>query len=424
MTGRASLFAALTHRNFRWLWGGTFCSTAGQWIQNATLGWVTYELTGSGTLLGAVLGVRAIPMLLLAPLAGMVADRYDRRRALSLSQILMSAASFALAAALALHAAQVWHLFAFTLCAGASATFDRTLRSALVFDVVPRADFSNAVALNTIAFSSSRAVGPAAAGVLIAWGGAAWNFAIQGLLYLGVVASVLMIAVPQRAHHGKPRGSAWSDMRDGLRYAVTNPVARMMMLLGVLPPILLIPSFSALMPVFAVKIFMTGPEGLGLLLSAVGVGGIVGGVIAASVSRYDRIGLLQIASLLAFALAIIGFALSPGYGIALVFLVAAGAAEMVLATSNVTTLQMCAPQDMRGRIASLLMVFPALISVGSLTSGTGADLLGAQVVAVLLAAVAICAAVASWIRSSVLRNLRLSKLVTAGEGTTTRSGLV
>src|SRR5512140_261014 len=94
LTGRASIFAALKHRNFRWLWGGTFCSTAGQWIQNATLGWVTYELTGSGTLLGAVLGVRAIPMLLLAPLAGMVADRYDRRRALSLSQILMSAASF------------------------------------------------------------------------------------------------------------------------------------------------------------------------------------------------------------------------------------------------------------------------------------------------------------------------------------------
>lgn len=378
---------------------------------------MTYDLTGSGTLLGAVLSVRAIPMLLLAPLAGIVADRYDRRRALLLAQILMSAASFALAVTFALHAVQVWHLFAFTLCAGAHTTFDRTLRSSLVFDVVPRSDFSNAVALNTIAFSTARTLGPAAAGLLIAWVGSAWNFAIQGLLYLGVVASVQMIAVPQRAHHGTPRGSAWSDIRDGLRFAVTDPVARMMMLLGVLPPILLIPSFSALMPVFAVRIFMTGPEGLGLLLSAVGVGGILGGVLAALVSRYDRIGLLQIASLLAFALAIIGFALSPGFGIALVFLIAAGAAEMVLATSNVTTLQMCAPQSMRGRIASLIMVFHALISIGSLTSGMGADLLGPQIVVVLLAAIAFCAAVASWIWSSMLRNLRLSKLVTAGDGT-------
>ena len=96
------MFAALRHRDFRWLWAGTFCSTAGQWIQNATLGWVTYDLTGSGTLLGAVLGVRAIPMLLLAPRAGVVADRYDRRRALATAQMLMVAVSVALAAVFAL----------------------------------------------------------------------------------------------------------------------------------------------------------------------------------------------------------------------------------------------------------------------------------------------------------------------------------
>jgi MFS transporter, DHA1 family, staphyloferrin A biosynthesis exporter len=409
------MFEALRHRDFRWLWGGTFCATAGQWIQNATLGWVTYDLTGSGTLLGAVLGVRAIPMLLCAPLAGMVADHYDRRRSLAVSQALMGVASFVLAAVIALNWLQIWHLFVFTLCAGANAAFDRTLRSTLVFDVVPREEVSNAVALNTIAFSSSRAVGPAVAGLLIAWVGSASNFAIQGFLSLGVVASVLMVNVIRHKGDAKPRGSAWSDMLAGLRFAVTDPVARMMLLLGLVPPLLLIPSFSALMPVFAVRVFQTGPEGLGLMLSAVGVGGIVGGALAAAASRYDRIGLLQTGALLVFAFSLAGFALSPGMAYAMGFLVMAGAAEMALATSNVTTLQMCAPPAMRGRIASLLMIFPASISVGAITSGMGADLLGPQTLVVLLAAVAAFIAIASWSGASTLRDLRLSKLVATGE---------
>jgi MFS transporter, DHA1 family, staphyloferrin A biosynthesis exporter len=422
LTDQASMFEALRHRDFRWLWGGTFCSTAGQWIQTATLGWVAYDLTGSGTLLCAVLGIRAIPMLLFAPLAGMVADRYNRRRALVISQTIMVVATFMLTTVIALEWLHIWHLFAFTLCVGASGTFDRTLRNTLVFDVVPRENISNAVALNTIAFSTSRAVGPALAGLLIAWVGSAWNFAIQGFLYLGAMASVLMVTVPQQTKDGKPRGSAWGDMRAGLRFAVTNPVARMMLLLGLVPPLLLIPSFSALMPVFAVKVFHTGPEGLGLLLSTVGIGGILGGALAASASRYDRVGLLQTGAMLGFALALVGFALSPGIAVALGFLIVAGAGEMVLATSNVTTLQMCAPRDMRGRIASLLTIFPASISIGAITSGMGADLLGPQELVIVLAAVAACIAIASWSGTTTVRDLRLSKLVAGGEAEALPSG--
>ncbi|HWI12961.1 MAG TPA: MFS transporter, partial [Burkholderiales bacterium] len=166
MSSIISACSALRHRDFRWLWAGTFCATGGQWVQQATLGWVAYELTGSGTLLGAVLGMRAIPMLLLAPVSGLVAERYDRRRALAASQILVCIISLLLALAIALDALQVWHLFAFTLLAGVGAVFDRTLRSALVFNVVPRTEVANAVALNSIAFSVMRAVGPGAAGLL------------------------------------------------------------------------------------------------------------------------------------------------------------------------------------------------------------------------------------------------------------------
>lgn len=273
----ASNYGALRHRDFRRLWLGTFCSTGGQWVQQATLGWVVYDLTRSETLLGAVLAMRAIPMLLLAPISGMVADRYDRRCALAASQLIVVVMSFAIAAGLALNRLQVWHLFAFTLLAGVRMVFDRTLRNTLVFGKVPCADIANAVALNGIAFSVMRTVGPAAAGFFIAWVGAAWNFALQGVLYIGVAAIAITLNTPHEEVRHTRKTSARADMIEGLRYAVTDPVIRVMMLLGMVPALLLIPSFSALMPVFAVKVFHTGPAELGLLLSAVGLGGVLGG---------------------------------------------------------------------------------------------------------------------------------------------------
>jgi len=406
-------FTALRHPDFRRLWVGTFFSTGSQWIQQATLGWVVYDLTGSGTLLGAVIGMRAIPMLLLAPVSGLVADRLDQRHSLAASQVLLCVISFLLAAGLALHRIEVWHLFAFTLLAGVGTTFDRTLRNTLVFSIVPRTEVANAVALNTIAFSVMRALGPGAAGVLIALIGPAWNFAIQGLLYVGVAISVLMIRTYRRAPRRPARGTAWDDMKEGLHFVAANPVARLMLVLGLIPPILLIPSFSALMPVFAVDVFLTGPEGLGMLLSAVGVGGVLGGVFAASLFRFDRVGLVQTAALFAFAFSLIGFAMSKSIAVAAIFLILAGTAEMVHASSHVTTLQMCAPEEMRGRVTSLLPVFPAFIAAGSLSSGIGADLFGAPATVVLLAIAGMCIAGFMWTRSAALRRLSLSGLTVA-----------
>ncbi len=419
MAGFASTFVALRYRDFRWLWAGTFFATGAQWIQQATLGWVVYALTGSGALLGAVLGVRAIPMLLLAPVTGIVADRLDRRHALAASQILMFVISVLLAVLLALDLVRVWHFFVFSVLSGVGAVFDRTLRGTLVFTSVPRAQAAHAVALNSIAFSVMRAVGPALAGVLIAAVGAAWNFGIQAMLYLCVAGSVLMVKTAPRAPVAQVRATAWEDLRQGLRFVTTDPVARMMIALGLVPPLLLIPSFSALMPLFAVDVFHSGPEGLGFLLSAVGVGGVLGGIGAAWMTRYDNVALVQTLALLAFACSLVGFALSPNLAVAAVFLAAAGIAEMVHHTLHVTTLQMCAPEHMRGRVASLLPVFPAFISVGALASGVAADFLGAPTVVVLLAIAAACITGTAWARSATFRNLKLSRLIKS-EGRTAR----
>jgi MFS family permease len=321
-----SNLGALHHRDYRRLLIGTFCSTAGQWVQSATLGWVVYDLTHSGALLGAVLSMRAIPMLLLAPIAGVVADRYDLRRALAASQMIVVLVSFALAAGLAVQRVQVWHLFAFMLLSGVGMVFDRTLRNTLLFGTVPRKDVANAVALNSIAFSLMRTLGPAAAGFIIAWVGASWNFLLQGILYLCVAAIAITLNTPYEEPRRKSKASARADMLEGLRYAATDPVARMMLLLGMVPALLLIPSLSALMPVFAVKVFHTGPQGLGLLLSAVGAGGIAGGVVSVWTARAERMGLTQVCAILTFAGAVIGFALTLHMAVAMFFLFIAGIA--------------------------------------------------------------------------------------------------
>jgi hypothetical protein len=256
-----------------------------------------------------------------------------------------------------------------------------------------------------------RALGPGAAGLLIAYIGPAWNFGLQALLYLGVAIIGLMIRATHEPQSTTPRGSAWSALVEGARFVVTHPVARMMLVLGLVPPLLLIPSFSALMPVFAVDVFHGGPEALGLLLSAVGVGGVVGGVLAAWLTQYDRVGYVQTGAILAFAAGLVGFAYSPTIHLAVFFLAVAGMAEMVHATLHVTTLQMCATAEMRGRIASLLPLFPAFISVGSMTSGAGADAIGPALTVLLTALGAAAIAVGAWLRSRALREVTLSGLV-------------
>jgi MFS family permease len=392
------------------LWSGTFFSTAAQWIQQATLGWVAYQITGSAALLGAVLGIRAIPMLLLAPVSGVVAERFDRRRALAVSQLAPALSSFSLAALLAINAVQIWHLFAFALVSSLGMVFERTLRNTLVFDIVPRPEAPTAIALNTVAFSVTRALGPAIAGVLIAAIGPAWNFVIQGMMYAGVTASVLMIrARARRELRESPR--RWSSMFAGLKFAATNPVARVLVIVGLIAPFLLIPSLSALMPVFASDVFRTGPEGLGLMLSAVGIGGVIGGLIATTLSRFDRVASLQSVSVLVFTISLIGMALSDSLAAAILCLTIAGIAEMTLASSTHTALQMSAPESMRGQVTSLIPMFPAFIALGSLTSGIGTEFMGPRATVIVTALLGLVVIGLCWTQSQAFRRLRLSKLV-------------
>jgi MFS family permease len=366
---------------------------------------VVYEITGSGALLGAVMGARAIPMVLLTPVSGMAADRYDRRRLMQASQGLAAAVSLAFGAALALDIVSTWMLFAFTMLMGASNVMDRPARFTTAFELVPRELAVQAVALNTIGFSMARVLGPVMAGYIIAAVGGAGSFFLQGVLYAASGAMVLMVAFPARVERKQER-SAFGEMAEGLRFAVSNPRTRVLLMVGLLPFFLLIPVFGTLYPIYAKDEFAAGPTGLGLLLTAVGVGGTLGGFIGNALGRVERQGLLQAIWVVVIGASIIGVALSPTLALAIAFSVIGGAAEMAHASSNMAMLQISAPEEMRGRISALLMLNPAFISLGALVAGPLSDALGVRNASIVLAITAIGAVLVLYASSSSLRELR------------------
>lgn len=367
---------------------------------------MVYEITGSGALLGAVLGARAIPMILLTPLSGVAADRYEKGRLLQLSQAFAAAVSLAFGAALALRLVEIWMLFAFTMLMGASNVMDRPARLTCAFELVPREVGARAVAINGMGFSMMRVMGPAAAGYLIAAVGAAGAFFVQGVLYAASGMLVLAIVFPPRRTAASQR-PAVAAMVEGLRFAATDPSTRVLVLVGALPYFLLVPVIGTLYPIFAKDVFAAGPQGLGLLLTAVGAGGLLGGVIATALARAPRQGLLQAGWIVVLAVAIAAVAASPSLAWAAAFSVLAGAAEMAHTASNMAMLQLAAPEGMRGRIASLTMLYPALISVGAFFAGPLADLLGVRGASLALAAAAAAGAAALCLISPNLRELRI-----------------
>lgn len=398
---------ALAFGSYRWLLAGSLLSNFCQWIQQATIAWVVYDVTGSGALLGAVMSARAIPMLL-SPLAGVAADRFDRNVLLLVSQILSALVAAVFGVMLALGAVHTWHLFAFVLIAGTTAVLDRPTRMTGIFELVPRELAMNAAAINAIGMSLTRIVAPALAGFLLGWFDAAGNFALQGALYVVAGLLALPIVFPRRPAAAQ-QTSAWKDLGDGLRFAVRDGTTRLMLFFAALLFILLLPVWTTVLPVFAKDVFKAGPQGLGLLLTAGGLGGALGSWAASAMQRFDRQGRVQFVALLVDCASLLGVALSPSLPVALAFLAMAGAAEMVIATSIQITLQMAAPDAMRGRVTSLLQLAPAMMALGALITGILVELCGARWATAVLAGITAMLFIGLYAKSPRLRGLRLSR---------------
>jgi predicted MFS family arabinose efflux permease len=305
---------------------------------------------------------------------------------------------------------QVWYLFVFAFLGGVAQTFDMPLRQTAVFDLVPRALAPNAVALVQTGWSLMRSLGPALGGALILWFGPAGNFFVQAGAYALIALNVVRIHFPPRA--GGPRVGAGKGLAEGLKFVASQRGTRTFVMMGWVLPLFIIPTFSALPPIYAKDVFHGGPETLGFLMSAVGLGGIVGGVFTASLGHFERRGLIQLAALLGVSLALIGFALSPDLWLALPLLAVAGAFEMVYLTTNQTLLQLSIPDEMRGRVTSIVSLNAAISPLGAFFAGVGSDLLGPRAITVVLSGLAATIAIGVYLRSSTVREYRLSQGLT------------
>jgi MFS family permease len=403
-------FASLHIHNFRLLLTGTTLSNAAQWIQQVTLSWLVYDLTGSGTILGTINLVRSVALLGMIPMAGFFIDRLNRRTILLIENGWLFLITSALGVMLLLGYSNISYLFVFSFLAGMVHTVDFSLRQVLVFDLVPRFLTPNGVALVQTGWSLMRSFGPGMGGLLILWFGPGGNFLIQAGAYALIAITIMQIAFPARASGGV-QGFSLDNIREGIRFVMTEPTTKAFMMMGLVLPLLIIPIFVILPPVYAVEVF--GDESgkvLGFLMGSVGVGGIAGGFVTASLGHLERRGLLQIASLFLVSLSLIGFAFSTMLLISLALLAFAGFFEMIFLTTNQILIQLSIPDHLRGRVTTVVNLNMALAPLGGLVAGVGSDLLGGpRMITIILAGIAAIIAFFILLCSPTIRNYRLSE---------------
>jgi len=382
---------ALRYRNFQLFFGGQSISLIGTWMQNVAQAWLVYRLTGSSVLLGLVSFSGQIPVFLMAPLGGIVADRFRRHRVVLGTQTASMLLAFVLAALTLTGAVRIWHIFVLSALLGLVNAFDIPARQAFFVEMVGRDDLINAIALNSSMFNASRVVGPAVAGILVASIGEGWCFFANAVSYIAVIAGLLSMTVEAHKPVKRP-GSPLTDVIEGFRFVIGSaPIHHLMIMLGILSVTGM--PYAVLMPIFAGQILHGGAKALGILMGASGVGALAGALLLASRETVKGLGRWVAISAGAFGASLIAFSGSRSFWVSCALLLPVGFAMMVEMGSSNTLIQTMSPDHLRGRVMSVYsMMFMGMAPLGAVLSGVTAARWGAP--ATVAAGGAICMAAA------------------------------
>ncbi|MCM8812378.1 MAG: MFS transporter [Candidatus Omnitrophica bacterium] len=370
-------FRALRSRNYRLFVCGQSISLTGTWMQQVALGWLVYRLTQSPFLLGVVGFSGQIPTFLVAPFAGVAADRCHRHHMIILTQTLALLQSLALAVLFFSGMLKIWHVIVLSIFLGLINAFDIPVRQAFTIDMIEdREDLSNAIALNSSIVNAARLVGPALAGILITVAGEGICFLLNALSYTAVLASLLRMKISVRPVAESPRHFI-RQMRDGMHYAYRSVSIRALLTLMALVSMLGV-AYPVLMPVFVREIFSGGPQLLGLLMSVSGIGALGGAFYLAGRSSMRGLETRVAVAAFVFGIGMAVFAHSHRLWFSLVTLLASGFVMMVLFSAGNIMLQTIVSERMRGRVMSLYtMAFMGMAPFGSLLAGALAAQVGA-----------------------------------------------
>jgi MFS family permease len=367
---------ALRARNYRLFVSGQFVSLIGTWMQTVAQSWLVYRLTGSAAMLGLIGFAGQIPVFVLAPLGGVIADRLNRHRILVLTQTTMMVLALTLAILTLMGTVKVWQIFVLASLLGIANAFDIPARQAFIVQMVGSEDLVNAIALNSSMVNGARMVGPAVAGIVVAEVGEGWCFLLNGLSYIAVITALLRMEITRTAN-SSATVSAWDSVVEGFSFAwQTTPVRALLLLLGLVS--LMGMPYSVLMPIFADRVLGGGPHAYGLLMSCAGVGALLGAASLTSRKSVRGLGRWVAASATGFGVALIVFSFSRVLWLSAVVLVPAGFCMMVEMAASNTLIQSMVPDRLRGRVMAVYsMMFMGMAPLGALMAGALAQPLGA-----------------------------------------------
>lgn len=404
---RAPVLGALRYRDFRLLWIGLLISNLGTWMQFMAMGFFVAHTAGTphraALYLGFLGAARAVPVLLLSPVAGVIADTVPRRATLVVTNTTMSLAALALAVFATLGRLDIPSLLVIAAVNAAANAFDSPTRQSWLPLLVDRAYAANAIGLNSVAFNAPAVIGPSIAGFLIVWVGVAGSFYANAVMTLAVVAAVLMMKPsPPSARRDE---SFWQELRLGISFLVRHPILRWIIVFFVGTALLVRP-YSQLIPAFAVNELRVGAAGLGWAVAAVGAGGFGGALVIAYFGQRERRSALWFgaAALMSTGVLLLGFVQSLGVAVPLLFLIGLGTLTF-LGASNVL-IQTLSPDEVRGRAVSVYtMVAIGVVPLGSLLDGAIASRIGLHATFCVAGAVCLLALAAIWLARPVIRSV-------------------
>jgi len=390
--GLSHAWRALRHRNFRLFFGGQSISLIGTWMTRVATGWLVYRLTGSALLLGTVSFAGQIPTFLLAPFAGVMVDRLDRRQALVWTQTLSMVQSLTLAALTLTGHITIPLLLALSVMQGCVNAFDMPGRqSFMILMVDDKRDLQNAIAINSSMVNMARLIGPSLAGMLIAVSSEGWCFLIDGISYIAVIVSLLMMRVhaPVAARQAT---SMLTELTAGWTYVSEFLPIRTILLLFAVVSLMGMP-FVVLMPIFAARVLHGGPHTLGFLMGSMGMGALLSALsLAARRTVRGLVRMIPIAAAV-FGLGLIGFGLSHWFWLSMITVFIAGMGMMQGMAASNTVIQTIVTDDKRGRVMSYYtMAFMGMAPFGSLLAGTMAHKFGAPWTVIVNGAVVVLGA--------------------------------
>jgi MFS family permease len=380
---------ALKHRNFQLFFFGQLISLIGTWMQTVAQSWLVYRMTKSSLLLGSVGFASQIPVFLMAPIGGMVADRVNRHRVVIATQTVSMILALILAALTLANIITVKEIFVLAALLGVVNAFDIPGRQSFLVDMVGKEDLMNAIALHSSMFNGARVIGPAIAGILVAKIGEGWCFFANGVSYIAVIIGLLLMKI-QCVRRSKS-DSPLEDIIEGFRWASrTGPIRMLLLLLGLVSLVGM--PYTVLMPVFAGRVLHGGGAGLatflhakdpgavrlGVLMGATGIGALLGALTLALRSGIRGLGRLIALSCAGFGVSLIVFAASRYFWLSTALLIPVGFCIMLQMACSNTLIQSMVPDALRGRVMAVYsMMFMGMAPFGALLGGALADRLGA-----------------------------------------------